>query len=216
MTWLDVIGWTGSALLVWSLLQTRLLRLRALNLVGCLVLIGFNAALAVWPMVGLNIVLTVINVWYLSRMLATRHDAKAYQAVEVRPDDEFLAYTLRLHSRDIASFNPGFVWDPAAPDGAAFLIVNGAEVVGMVLFRATGDGVARVQLDYVTQRYRDFTPGEFVFRQSQYFRKHGCRTVITPPGMLSPYYDKLGFRREGESYVLDLPAPEPGAGVTVG
>jgi hypothetical protein len=45
MTWLDMIGWTGSALLVWALFQTRLLRLRALNLV----LIGFNAALGVWP-----------------------------------------------------------------------------------------------------------------------------------------------------------------------
>jgi hypothetical protein len=28
--------------------------------------------------------------------------------------------------------------------------------------------------------------------------------VVTPPGMLSPYYDKIGFRREGDSYVLDL------------
>ena len=212
MTWLDAIGWIGSALLVWSLLQTRLLRLRALNLVGCLVLIGFNAAVEVWPMVGLNVVLAVINIWYLSRMLATRHDETAYQAVEVRPDDEFLAHTLRLHSRDIARFNPGFAWDGGAPDGAAVFIVNGDEVVGMVLFRTTGDGVAHVQLDYVTQRYRDFTPGEFVYRQSRFFLKHGCRTVITPPGMLSPYYDKLGFRREGDSYVLDLSAADLTAG----
>ncbi|MGW4942521.1 hypothetical protein ACWEOZ_13170 [Actinoplanes sp. NPDC004185] len=204
MTWLDVIGWTGSALLVWSLLQTRLLRLRALNLIGCLVLIGFNAALAVWPMVGLNVVLAVINVWYLARMLASRHDEKAYQVVEVRTDDEFLAHTLRLHSRDIARFNPGFRWDAAARDTAAFLVVNGDEVVGVVLFAAAEDGVARVQLDYVTQRYRDFTPGEFVYRQSQFFLERGCRTVVTPPGMVSPYYDKLGFRREGDSYVLDL------------
>ena len=74
MTWLDVVGWAGSGLLVWSLLQTRLLRLRALNLVGCLVLIGFNAAVHVWPMVGLNVVLAGINLWYLAGMLATRHD----------------------------------------------------------------------------------------------------------------------------------------------
>ncbi|GAA3347842.1 hypothetical protein GCM10020358_64150 [Amorphoplanes nipponensis] len=205
MTWLDLIGWTGSALLVWSLLQNRLLRLRALNLLGCLVLIGFNAAVGVWPMVGLNVVLTAINIWYLARMLVTRHDTKAYQVVEVRTDDDFLAHTLRLHDRDIARFNPGLRWDAKAGNAAAFLIVNGDEVVGVVLFRTTGDGVAQVELDYVTPRYRDFTPGEFVYRQSQYFRKHGCRTVVTPPGMVSPYYGKLGFRREGDSYVLDLP-----------
>ncbi|MEV4643085.1 hypothetical protein AB0J80_37675 [Actinoplanes sp. NPDC049548] len=203
MTWLDVIGWIGSALLVWSLLQSRLLRLRALNLVGCVVLIGFNAALGVWPMVGLNVVLAVINVWYLVRMLATRHDEKAYQVVEVR-DDEILEYILRRHREDIAKFNPRFRWDAPADDRAAFLVVNGDEIVGVVLFRGGEDGIARVELDYVTQRYRDFTPGEFVYRRSQLFTDRGCRMVVSPPGMLAPYYDRLGFRREGESYVLDL------------
>jgi hypothetical protein len=202
---LDLIGWVGSALLVWSLLQGRLLRLRALNLAGCLVLICFNAALAVWPMVGLNVVLAVINIWYLWRMLATRHDDQAYQVVVVRTDDEFLAHTLRLHQEDIARFNPGFSAAEALGAGAAaFLVVSGDEVVGVVVFRGRGDGVAQVELDYVTPRWRDFTPGEFVYRQSRYFAEHGCHTVITPPGMRAPYYDRLGFRRQGDSYVLDL------------
>ena len=204
MTWLDVIGWTGSALLVWSLLQSRLLRLRALNLVGCLVLIGFNAAVGVWPMVGLNVVLAIINVWYLVRMLTSRHDDRAYSVVQVPADGDVLAHVLRLHHDDIVRFNPGFRTDGGG-DRAAYLILNGDEIVGVVLFRPE-DGVARVELDYVTQRYRDFTPGEFVYRRSDLFTERGCRTVLTPPGMLSPYYDRLGFRREGESYVLDLAA----------
>ena len=199
---IDIIGWAGSALLVWSLLQTRLLRLRALNLLGCLVLIGFNAAVGVWPMVGLNVVLAVINVWYLARMLATRHDEKAYQVVEVPSGDGMLAHVLRTHRDDILRFNPGFT----APDrdAAAFLVVNVDEVVGVVVFHVAGDGVARVVLDYVTERYRDFTPGEFVFRRSRYFVDRGCHTVVTPPGMRAPYYDRLGFRRTGDSYTLEL------------
>jgi hypothetical protein len=202
---LDVIGWAGSALLVWSLLQSRLLRLRALNLVGCLVLIGFNAALEVWPMVGLNVVLAVINVGYLWRMLATRHDDKVYQVVEVRTDDAFLLHVLRNHHDDIRRFNPGFGTDALArPDTAAFLIVNVDEVAGVVVFHAAGDGVAQVDLDYVIERYRDLTPGEFVFRRSGYFTDRGCRAVITPPGMRSPYYGRLGFARSGDSYLLEL------------
>lgn len=204
---LDLIGWAGSCLLVWSLLQNRLLRLRALNLVGCLVLIGFNAALGVWPMVGLNVVLAVINIWYLARMLATRHDEKTYQVVEVRTDDGFLAHLLRSHHADITRFTPGFTAEGLTRrDQSAFLVVNGDEVAGVVAFHMTGNGVAQVDLDYVTERYRDFTPGEFVFRRSRYFVERGCRTVITPPGMRTPYYDRLGFRRSGESYVLELTA----------
>src|SRR6476661_3023444 len=42
--WLEAIGWIGSAVLVWSLLQTQLRRLRVINLVGCVILIGHDAA----------------------------------------------------------------------------------------------------------------------------------------------------------------------------
>ncbi|SDZ28942.1 hypothetical protein SAMN05444365_10967 [Micromonospora pattaloongensis] len=211
MTWLDVIGWTGSALLVWSLLQTRILRLRALNLIGCLVLIGYNAAVRVWPMVGLNVVLAVINLHYLRKMITTRHDERAYAVVEVGTDDEFLAHTLRVHAAEIARFNPHFDWDAGWAQRRAFLIVHDDEVVGVVLLRHTGNGVAQVDLDYVTQRYRDFTPGEFVYRRSRFLTDRGFRRVVTPPGMVAPYYGRLGFRREGDSYVLDLPAPDGAA-----
>ncbi|MFK3982262.1 YgjV family protein [Micromonospora sp. NPDC050397] len=211
MNWLDVIGWSGSALLVWSLLQTRVLRLRALNLVGSLVLIGYNAALGVWPGVGLNVVIAIINVLYLRRMLATRHDERTYEVVEVGTDDGFLAHTLRVHAADIARFNPGFRWHGADPDRSAFLVVRADEVVGVVLVTRVDGDVARIELDYVTQRFRDFTPGEFVYRRSSLFTDRGYRRVLTPPGMVAPYYDRLGFRREGDSYVLDLPSVTPPA-----
>lgn len=205
MNWLELIGWTGSAVLVWSLLQTAILRLRTLNLVGCVVLIGYNAAVAVWPMVGLNIVLAAINVWYLRGMLATRHDAATYQVVEVGVDDKFLAHTLRVHALDIARFNPGFTWHQSG-ERSAFLVVKADEVVGVVLAHAEPGGVAQVDLDYVTKRFRDFTPGEFVYRSSRLFTDKGFRQVVSPPGMVAPYYHRLGFRRQGDAYVLDLPA----------
>ncbi|NYT94991.1 hypothetical protein [Salinispora sp. H7-4] len=204
MNWLELIGWTGSAVLVWSLLQTAVLRLRALNLVGCVVLIGYNAAVPVWPMVGLNVVLAVINVWHLRGMLTTRHDAATYQVVEVGVDDQFLAHTLRVHAADIARFNPGFTWH-RSEQRSAFLVVKADEVVGVVLAHAEPGGVAQVDLDYVTQRFRDFTPGEFVYRRSRLFTDKGFRQVVTPPGMVAPYYHRLGFRRQGDAYVLDLP-----------
>ncbi|MFF5056945.1 hypothetical protein ACFY1S_27540 [Micromonospora sp. NPDC000663] len=207
MNWLDLVGWAGSAVLVWSLLQSRVLRLRALNLVGCVVLIGYNAAIGVWPMVGLNVVLSVINIWYLRAMLTTRHDEKTYQVVEVGVGDQFLAHTLRVHGADIARFNPDFHWEPDAPGRSAFLVVTADEVVGVVLSHAEARGIAQIDLDYVTPKFRDFTPGEFVYRRSRLFTERGFHRVVSPPGMLAPYYHRLGFRPEGGSYVLDLPAP---------
>ena len=204
MSWLDAIGWIGSALLVWSLLQTRILRLRALNLIGCAVLIGFNWALGVWPMVGLNITLATINIYFLLKLLRTRHDDTTYTVVEVRTDDEYLSHVLAVHAADIARFNPGFR-SAGGPGRAAFLVVRADETVGVVILHDAGNGVAQIELDYVTQRFRDFTPGEFVYRRSSLFTDRGFHTVVSPAGMVSPYYDRLGFRRTGDTFTLTLP-----------
>ena len=205
MSWLDLIGWGGSALLVWSLLQTRILRLRLLNLLGCLVLTGFNWALQVWPMVGLNIVLAIINIVYLRKLISTRHDEKVYSVVSVPPDDPMLNYLLGFHASDIAKFNPSF---RKSQGGLAFIIMRGDDLAGMMLAHDAGNGVAQIDLDYVTQRFRDFSPGYFVFKQSGLFSRHGFVKVLTPPGMVEPYYGRLGFRAERDRYALDLIAPE--------
>ena len=72
-----------------------------------------------------------------------------------------------------------------------------------MLLHADGD-TAHVLLDYVTPRYRDFSPGEFVWRRSGMLADHGYRRVVTSPTMVGPYYDRLGFQRDGASWVLAL------------
>ncbi|WP_134767499.1 YgjV family protein [Nocardioides sp. 1609] len=203
MSWLDILGWGGSALLVFSLLQARVLRFRALNLVACVILLVFNALLEVWPMVGMNAVLCAINIWFLVRLQRERHDDAVFQVVEVGRDDAYLRHLLTLHADDITRFQPDFVRSDAAERDHAFVVLRGDEAVGVVLLDADGD-VARVRLDYVTPRYRDFTPGEFVWRDSGVLTTLGFRHVLSPPGMVGAYYDRVGFRRNGQEYVLDL------------
>ena len=204
MTWLDLLGWAGSILLVYSLMQARMLRFRALNLIACLILIVFNAILQIWPMVAMNVVLCAINLWYIRALVGSRHDAEAYQVLEVGPDDAYLCHVLREHAADIAVFQPGFTADGPLSDRSAFLVQRGDETAGVVLVRDAGAGVAQVVLDYVTPRFRDFSPGEFVYRRSGLFRDRGFTRILTPPGMVAPYYERVGFHRDGESFALDL------------
>jgi hypothetical protein len=201
--WLDILGWGGSALLVYSLLQSRVLRFRVLNLAACVILLTFNALIGVWPMVGMNLVLCAINIWFIVRLVRDRHDEQAFEVLEVRGDDEYLRHVLRVHGADILRFNPEFVHDPSEEDQDAFLVQKGDETVGVVLLHAEGD-TAHVLLDYVTPRFRDFSPGEFVWRRSGMLAEHGYHRVVTSPTMVAPYYDRLGFQRDGDSWVLTL------------
>ncbi len=203
--WLDLFGWAGSALLIVSLLQARVLRFRLLNLVAGLMLVVFNAVIMVWPMVAMNLATSGINVWMIRRLLRDRHDHSAFKVLAVRSDDAYLGHFLDVHRADVTTYQPDFAWDGVPhEDRRPFLILKGDETVGVVILRVDrGDGdVAHVELDYVTKRFRDFSPGEFVWRESGMLRRLGITTVVTSPTMVDPYYARVGFRREGESYVL--------------
>lgn len=203
MGWVDALGWFGSALLIYSLLQARILRLRVLNTVACLILIVFNAMIGVWPMVAMNVVLAGINTFFIVRLLRERGDDQAYAVLPVREDDAYLHHFLASHRSDIDAFFPGFAG--GVPDGRlSYVVQHGDETAGVIVVRDGGDGTAQVELDYVTPRFRDFTPGEFVFRQSGLFRSHGFREVLTAPGMVRPYYERVGFTRAGDRYRLSL------------
>ena len=201
---MSIIGWGGSALVVVSLLQTRILRLRLLNLIGCVILVGFNLSIQVWPMVGMNAVLAVINVVHLWRLLRHRHDQDEYAVLEVNSSDAYLGHVLTTHRKDIAEFNPAFT---TAASPYAFLVQRGERTIGVVLAHDAGSGRAQIDLDYVLPKYRDFTPGEFVYRRSDVFTGHGFHQVVAPRRMRdsASYLRKVGFHPDGSDLVLDLP-----------
>ncbi|WP_312856242.1 hypothetical protein [Nocardioides pelophilus] len=210
--WIDALGWGGSALLVYSLIQQRVLRFRTLNLVAGGVLIAFNAIVGVWPMVALNAVTSAINLWFIARLRRQRHDAASFEVIEVGPDDQYLRHVLETHAADIREHQPTFA-GRVLPGQEAFVVAKGDETVGVVVIERDGD-IALVRLDYVTPRYRDFTPGEFVWRRSDLLRRRGYKHVMTSPEIVAPYYDRIGFRPNGRGFVLDLDDPQPDAAAT--
>ncbi|MDP5182014.1 hypothetical protein QOZ88_05140 [Blastococcus sp. BMG 814] len=208
---IDLVGWFGSALLVYSLLQTRVLRFRVLNLLAALVLVGYNAVIAVWPMVAMNVVIAAINAAVIWRLQRHRHDVRSYDVVPIGPGEPYLRHVLERHRQDIRRFHPHVQWPPAEGEPLAFLVLTsgdtGGETAGVVLAHRTQDrATARIDVDYVLPRYRDFTPGEFVYRPDGPFAASGVRRVLAPRDVrgADAYLARTGFRAEGEERVLTL------------
>ncbi|UZN03604.1 hypothetical protein [Cellulomonas sp. S1-8] len=206
MPWWEVVGWAGSVLVVVSLMQARVWRFRVMNLVGAVLATAYNAVFEIWAFAAMNGAIAVIDVYWLVRLRRERSDADVYAVVEVAPDDAYLLHVLAVHGADVARHRTVPAHDVVAGDapvgGAAgaeiaFLVVRGDETVGVVLVRDAGDGTGVVALDWVTPRFRDFTPGEFVYRHSDVFAGRGLRRLVVPsapPGAVA-YLERVGFRR---------------------
>ena len=73
---IQALGWLGSGLIVASLVHTRPVPFRLLNLASSIVLLVFNLAIGLWSMVVLNSVILIVNLWHL-RALAGRRRSPA-------------------------------------------------------------------------------------------------------------------------------------------
>ena len=202
----QVIGWVGSGLVVLSLMQARVLRFRWMNLAGAVVATVYNAVFGIWPFAAMNGAIAVIDVYWLWRLLRERHDSAVYEVVEVAPDDAYLQHVLGVHAADIAQFRtPATAAVGATAPRLAFLVVRGDETVGVVQVVEVGAGVGQVELDWVTPRFRDFTPGEFVYRRSGVFAEHGFRRLVVPAGQ-ADYLTRVGFRHGVDGWVREVAA----------
>lgn len=201
MSALSIFGWVSSALIVISLMQARILRFRVLNLAGAALATVVNALLEIWPFAAMNLVISIIDIYWIARLGRERHDEAVYEVLEVDVDDSYLQHLLRVYSADLAATHPdlatsGFTSSQDHAERCAFLVQRGDQTAGLVLLRDAGGGTGEVQLDYVTEHFRDFTPGEFVYRRSGIFAERGfTRLIARDLPAWRDYYQRVGFHR---------------------
>lgn len=80
--WREIVGWVGSALLIASLMQPTISRLRWVNLGASSLLMAYNLMLGSAPMVALNVTLIAINCVYLFRGARAARATRAAAAAE--------------------------------------------------------------------------------------------------------------------------------------
>lgn len=207
---LEIFGWIGSGLIVLSLAQARVWRFRVMNFIGAVIATVYNGLLSIWPFAAMNLIISVIDAYWIVKLHRERQpDSHAYDLLEVDHDDAYLQHFLTTHAADTKKFFPDF--DPRATSASSVLVVRGDETVGVVSIADIRDGTADISLDYVTERFRDFTPGTFVYQDSGIFERLGVTRVKAPASAGEAYLRKMGFRDSGGAWVRDVsPTGAPG------
>lgn len=202
-TILEIIGWIGSGLIVLSLAQARVWRFRVMNFIGAVIATAYNGLLSIWPFAAMNLVIAVIDAYWLVRLSRERSpESKAYDLLEVDDDDAYLRHFLKVHVEDAKKHFPAY--DPAAPSRCNVLVMRGDEAVGVVTIKDIQDGTANLSLDYVTERFRDFSPGTFVYEDSGMFERLGVKRIQAPGSSGDKYLHKMGFREQNGAWLRDV------------
>ncbi|HEX8907421.1 MAG TPA: hypothetical protein VF771_21390 [Longimicrobiaceae bacterium] len=199
--WLELLGYLASVLVAVSLMMSRILRLRVINLVGSLAFTVYGALIGAYPVAAVNGFICLINVYFLWKMLRTR---EYFRILAVEPGSEYLRYFLSVHADDIRRFLPSFDHAPRQGELTLF-VLRDLVPAGLFIGEPRGDGCLWVRLDYVIPAYRDFKIGRYLYgERADFFREREIETIASPAGHAghARYLRRMGFapaeRRDGE------------------
>lgn len=196
--YLEIFGYIGTALVLFSMMMTSVTRLRWFNIAGSIVSMTYAALCNTWPVVFLNFGLIIINSLQLVRLYKLR---SLFSVVSTSAADQSAKYFLKHYSKDIKQYFPDFELK-RSDETEIFIVYDGAEAVGILVGERLGD-VLRVDLDYVSPKYRDRSVARFLFGR---LKDHGIKSLsaTTLVEKHRKYLLKMDFKDIGGVLVKNL------------
>ena len=193
--WIEGIGYLGSALVIASLAQKSILRLRLIGLGGSTTFFAYSLLIEAYPIAVVNVIAGTIHVYYLRKLILRPEEV--FSTLGVRPNSLYLQRFLEFHSDDIARFQPEFRHD--LPDHMfTVLLLRDMVPAGLVVFRADGDQF-KIVLDYAIPEYRDFKLGRYLFSEKSGVFAAG--SMLWSPASTpehAAYLQRMGFSRTAD------------------
>ncbi len=189
----ELVGYLASVLIVISLAMTSVVRLRVISLAGSVTFLVYGVLIGSVPIVGTNLAIACLNIWFLWRELGGKRDLGA---IIVPVDSPFLLDFLHHHESDIRSFQPEY--DPSTSPGFALVLTRDGLPAGVILGERDGTTLD-VTLDYVLRAYRDSRLGRWVYGPgARVFRSAGIAQLTAAAALEShsSYLLRVGFARD--------------------
>jgi hypothetical protein len=188
---IEAIGYLGSALVITSLLMTRILRLRVISLMGSTAFLIYGLLIGSVPIVITNIVIMLINTTFLWR--ATRVK-EWFSLLEVLPGSRYLEEFLQFHHEDILLNQPD--WNGKVADSdLTVLVLRDMQPAMAIVGRVRGSDM-ELRLDYAIPRFRDYRMGRFLYDSNADFFLDRRIITIAASGQSKShahYLERMGF-----------------------
>lgn len=197
----EIIGYAASVLVAVSLMMSKIVRLRIVNLIGAATFSLYGVLIGSVPVAGMNAFIVFINLWYLYQIFTNR---EFFRLLRVPPGDHYLKHFIDYYSDEILKFQPGFVNQPY-PDAVCVFILRDMIPAGLLIGDLNKEGVLSVKLDFVIPMYRDFKIGRFIYsEQRSFFRENNISEIRSDSGTEAhaTYLKKMGFIPKGDQLVF--------------
>ncbi len=149
MIWLEIFGYIGTALVLISMMMTKLSMLRIFNICGSVISAIYSYLCGAMPVVLLNVGLIIINVSQLVRELKRK---KRFTVITLDENDTRLDDFLSLNKSDIEKRFPNHVLN-IGENAKIYMVYSGKEAIGLFVGREEGESLY-ISFGYSAPGYR--------------------------------------------------------------
>ncbi len=187
LTW---FGYLASVVTAISLLMSRPLRLRWLNLAGSALFAIYGVLIQAYPVAVFNGLIVFIDAYYIYKIYSS---SSKFSTILVQPTDGVLGVFIENYANDMGNFFPGYK-ESFGKHNFVAIQMRDMEVCGVVAGNRVGDELT-IDIDYTSPTNRDYKPGSYLYRQSSFLKDNGITKLWASPKtqVHQDYLVKMGF-----------------------
>ena len=196
MNWYEIIGYSGSLLVAFSLMMKNIIKLRKVNLIGASTFAVYGFLVNAYPVLALNSFIALVDIYYLIQIYRKKDAFSLMPVLDAR--HSYLNKFLEFYNTDIQKFSPEFDIDKISNANYYFILRN-LVPVGIFIYEVTSPGEATILLDYAIPDYRDLKNAEFLYyAESEFLSKKGFTKLIAVASVKEhkKYLKRIGFKEE--------------------
>ena len=149
MIWLEIFGYFGTALVLTSMMMTKLSLLRIFNVCGSVISATYAFLSGAMPVVFLNLGLIIINA---VQLLREKKRKKRFSISRIGESDAALTEFLDIHSEDIERRFPEYSLN-IGNGSEIYMVYSGNEPIGLFIGREEGRDL-HISFGYVLPEYK--------------------------------------------------------------
>ena len=189
--WVEWFGYLASLVVLVSLTMTSIIKLRVINLIGCLLFAAFAYLIDSYPTMFMNLGIAGINVYFLWTIYSAEEQ---FKLIVASVNSEYFEYFISTNQGEIELQTSV---DELRDANTVFYMLRNNSIAGVLVGNNSEQGVLSVLLDYVTPEYRDFKLAHYYYESHPDVIKHkGVNTLMAKPTTKEhrEYLLKVGFQ----------------------
>lgn len=191
--WIEWFGYFSSFVVLISLTMSSIIKLRWINLIGAVMFSMFGFMINSYPTGILNLGIALIDIYYLYQIYMKKEE---FSMVKADFNSDYFKHFINL--------NRGGIEDQHEidfrSDQRAYYYLRNNNIAGVMIGRALDEGTFFIEIDYVTEEFRDFKIGKYFLGENRIgmlLEGYNILRARANSREHAHYLEKIGFEKAG-------------------